>query len=222
MRTRLRVFAAIAALVGWGAPALQLTLTFRTAAESGWGSEGILFSFFGFFANLTVILAAVAFTSLALPDSRAGRLFAQPSVISAVTAAMVLVGLAYSLLLRRTWHREGWEFVADEALYDVMPLLVLAYWWIAVPRGSVHWRDVPRWMAWPVAYLVYVLLRGAATGLYPYNFLSVDAIGYGRAFVNALFALLGFAAIALALVGASTLKKREAAPVASQLTESGS
>lgn len=120
---------------------------------------------------------------------------------------MILVGVAYTLLLRRTWKPQGGQLVADETLQSVMPLLALAYWWFAVPKGAVRWSDIPRSRIYPVGYVAYVIVRGEITGRYPYNFVDVGQLGYGRVLMNATVGLLAFAAIALALVGASALKK---------------
>jgi hypothetical protein len=54
-------------------------------------------------------------------------------------------------------------------------------------------------MALPAAYLIYLGVRGEATGLYPYYFIDVGQLGYARAAVNAvaiaavfLLATIGF------------------------------
>jgi hypothetical protein len=41
-------------------------------------------------------------------------------------------------LLRHLWHPQGWQFIADELLHDVMPLLFLGYWWFCVPKGTLR------------------------------------------------------------------------------------
>ena len=54
------------------------------------------------------------------------------------------------------------------------------------------------------------LVRGALIGRYPYPFIDVGALGYGRVLVNSVGVLLGFILIALILVGAGALKKDRA------------
>ena len=63
--------------------------------------------------------------------------------------SIAVVGLAYSILLRHLWHPEGWQFVADELLHDVMPLLFLAYWWLCVPKGTLRLKHLPLWLIYP-------------------------------------------------------------------------
>jgi hypothetical protein len=207
----LRAFAAIAALVGWGALILQLAVLLRLTIADGRGVSGGIVAYLGFFTILTNILAALTLSApLVAPDSSSGRFLSRAGVNTAVAAAMALVGIAYSLLLRHTWNPQGWQLVADEALHDVMPVLFLTHWWFRVPKGAVRWTDIPRWCAYPIGYLLYALVRGALIGRYPYPFIDVGALGYRRVLVNSVGLLLGFTLIALILVGAGALKKDRA------------
>ena len=205
---RLRAFAAISALIGWGALILQLYLLLRLTVADGRGVIVGIVNYLGFFTILTNILVALALSvPLVVPNSSLGRFFSRPGVITAVAAAIAQVGIIYSLLLRHTWNPQGWQFVVNELLHDVMPILFLIYWWFAVPRGAVRWRDIPLWCAYPLGYLLYVLARGELIGRYPYTFIDVGALGYGRVLVNAAGLLVAFTLPALILMGAGALKK---------------
>ncbi|MEZ5420482.1 MAG: Pr6Pr family membrane protein [Vicinamibacterales bacterium] len=62
-----------------------------------------------------------------------------------------------------------------------------------------------RWLAYPVAYLAYALTRGSVDGWYPYFFIDVAAIGYGRALTNAALLsggmlVAGYAVVALVVL----------------------
>jgi hypothetical protein len=201
----LRVLAVIAALVGWGTLVLQFyLLVFASGREVGVG----IVNFFGFFTILTNILAALALTvSLLRPNSSLGRFFSRPGVVTAVAAAIAMVGVGYSLLLRHSWKPQGWQLVADEGLHDVVPVLFLIYWWFTVPKGAVRWTDIPRWCVYAVVYILYVLVLGERIGRYPYHFMDPGTIGYGRVLVNAVALVLAFAVIGVILVGASALKR---------------
>ena len=161
----LRAFAPIPALIGWGALILQLYLLLRLTVADGRGVSGGIVAYLGFFTILTNILAALALSApLVVPDATLGRFFSRPGVNTAVAAAIVLVGAAYSLFLRHTWNPQGWQLVADEALHDVMPVLFLIYWWFAVPKGAVRWTDIPHWCVYRVGYLLYALVRARSSG----------------------------------------------------------
>lgn len=210
---RLRAFATITALTGWGVLILQCYLLLRLTVADGRGVSGGIVAYLGYFTILTNILAALALSApLVSRNSSLGRFFSGGSVISAVAAAMAMVGGAYSLLLRHLWNPQGWQLVADEGLHDLMPIAFLIYWWFAVPRGAVRLADIPRWCMYPIAYLLYAMARGALIGSYPYPFIDVGVLGYGRVLLNALGLLLGFALIAIVLVGAGALKGESAHP----------
>ena len=51
-----------------------------------------------------------------------------------------------------------------------------------------------------VGYLVYALVRGTVAGVYPYPFIDVGALGYGRTAINAAGVTLGFSFVAALLV----------------------
>jgi hypothetical protein len=81
-----------------------------------------------------------------------------------------------------------------------MPVLFVVYWWIAVPANAVGWRNLPRWLLYPIAYVLYVILRGAFTGVYPYPFIDAGVLGYPHALLNAFAILCGFTVIGVVLL----------------------
>jgi hypothetical protein len=98
------------------------------------------------------------------------------------------------------------QLLADEALHDVMPILFLIYWWFAIPVDVIRWTDLPKWVLYPIGYVVYTLVRGRLAGHYPYPFLDPVALGYGRVFVDALGLLAIFWVMAGLLLGARRLQ----------------
>ncbi|OLF51700.1 Pr6Pr family membrane protein [Pseudomonas chlororaphis] len=197
-----RLFSALAALLGWTGLTIQLYLILHLRWTVEASLLGGLINFFSFFTVLSNTLVAVVLTcALNLRSSRGQRFFLQPWVIGGIATSILVVGLAYSLLLRHLWHPQGWQLVADELLHDVMPLLFLAWWWCCVPKGCLRARHVAGWVLYPLLYFAYVLLRGHVLGLYPYPFVDVDKLGYAQVFMNALGILAGFVLVALLLVG---------------------
>jgi hypothetical protein len=113
------------------------------------------------------------------------------------------------VLLRHLWSPEGFQFVADELLHDVMPVLFLIYWWRYVPKGTLRFKHIGAWVIYPLVYFAYVLLRGHLLGQYQYPFIDVATLGYPQVFVNAGGILAGFVLTALAVLGLDrTLKSQ--------------
>lgn len=198
-----RRYTLITACLGWTGLAIQLYLVLIARWADDASLTGGLVRFFSFFTVWTNTLVAVALTCAFMNrDSPAQRFFRLPVVCGGIAASIVLVGLAYNVLLRHLWQPEGWQWIADELLHDVMPLAFVLYWWLYVPKGVLQLRHVVLWMLYPVVYFSYVLLRGSYIGDYMYPFINVGNIGYVEAFTNAGGILLGFIVIALGVLGA--------------------
>ncbi len=201
-------YVAAAALAGWVGLAIQQYLIFYSRWEAGARLLGGLINFFSFFTVLTNTLAAVVLSyALIRRDCAARRFFLAPSVSSGIAVSIVVVGLAYSLLLRHLWQPEGFQFIADELLHDVMPVLFVIYWCWSVPKGSLRLKHIGAWVIYPLIYFAYVLLRGDLLGQYQYPFIDVGTLGYPQVFVNAGGILAGFVLVALAVVGLDKLIK---------------
>jgi len=192
----------IAAVLGWFALILQLYVILMSRWQGDKSLLGGVDIFFSYFTVLTNILVAIVLTCAATSgDSPLRRFFLKPTVQTGVAAAIVLVGLAYSLLLRNTWNPEGLQWVADELLHDVMPVLFVVYWWCCVRKGTLRLWDGLPWAIYPVVYFAYVLLRGHLIGVYPYPFFDVDKLGYPQVFINAGQILLGVLLVSGGLIG---------------------
>ncbi|TDK53902.1 Pr6Pr family membrane protein [Pseudomonas moraviensis] len=190
------------AVLGWAGLAIQLYLILFARLSIGASLLGGLVSFFSYFTILTNTLVATVLTcAVSERQSAARRWFLQPWVSSGIAVSIAVVGLAYSILLRHLWHPEGWQFVADELLHDVMPLLFLGYWWCCVPKGTLRLRHLPLWLIYPLVYFIYALLRGHLLGAYAYPFIDVAVLGYPQVLANAGGILVGFVLVGLLIIG---------------------
>ena len=190
------------AVLGWAGLAIQLYLILFARLSIGASLLGGLVSFFSYFTILTNTLVATVLTcAVTERESAARRWFLQPWVSSGIAVSIAVVGLAYSILLRHLWHPEGWQFVADELLHDVMPLLFLGYWWCCVPKGTLRLRHLPLWLIYPLVYFIYALLRGHLLGAYAYPFIDVAVLGYPQVLANAGGILVGFVLVGLLIIG---------------------
>lgn len=190
------------AVLGWAGLGIQLYLIFFARLSVGASLLGGLVSFFSYFTVITNTLVAVVLTCAVTDrESAARQWFVQPRVSSGIAVSIAVVGLAYSILLRHLWHPQGWQFIADELLHDVMPLLFLAYWWLCVLKGTLRLKHLPLWLIYPLVYFAYALLRGHLLGAYAYPFIDVALLGYPQVFVNAGGILLGFVLMALLVIG---------------------
>lgn len=186
-----------AALLGWATLGIQ----FYQNCQAAGSLLGGLDVFFSYFTVLSNILEALVLTcAVTSGDSTARRFFLLPSVQGGTLVSVVLVAAVYNLLLRVPWSTEEFQWVPDELMHDVMPVLFLFYWWFYVTKGLLQWRYVRPWVIYLLVYFVCILVRGRLTDSYPYPFIEVGALGYSRAFINAGAVLLGFVWVSLAVI----------------------
>jgi hypothetical protein len=195
----MRVYAAVGALLGWFALALQLYLMLVQSLVPE--RLGTVITFFSFFTILTNILTASVFTAVAFqPKHGWGKWLSRPSVQAATAVYIAIVGMVYQLLLRQLWNPQGAQWVADVLLHSMVPVGYVVYWLLFAPRAGLSWKDSVTWLIYPGVYLVYVLARGAVSGLYPYPFVDVNVLGYGGVLARSGLLMLVFLGMGLLVV----------------------
>ena len=179
------------AITGWFALVVQLYLIVHHLSQSSGFLHSVTnyFSFFTIESNLLVAICCTAI--LVRPGSGMGKWFSSAKVQSAIAVYIVIVGFVYTLLLRKLWNPQGWQLVADTLLHDVIPVLYVLFWIFFVPKGNLQYKNAFNWLSFPLAYVLYTMIRGAITNWYPYPFLRVTDLGYGQVVVTIL--ILAFA-----------------------------
>jgi hypothetical protein len=175
---------------------LQFFITIPMSMDAGRSLPGSVVFYFSFFTILTNIAAVLVHISLLSPAGYAWLpAFAGPKVRAGTAVSITLVFIVYVTMLARLWAPEGLFLVCDILLHYVTPLLFVLWWLLDGTDGSTRWADIPFWMLYPVAYLVYALARGRIAGEVPYPFLDVATNGVAgvaisAALVTALFLVL--------------------------------
>lgn len=175
---------ATGAIITWFAVVFQFYLIIINRVAS---IPETIIRFFSFYTVLTNILVAVYFaTVLVKPISRFGHFFSLPSVATAIALYILIVGLIYNVILRFLWQPQGLQLVVDELLHTVVPLFFIFYWMIFVRKSELKWKNIFSWLIYPMVYLIFIFLRGAFSGYYPYPFIKVNAIGWSKALLNSV------------------------------------
>jgi hypothetical protein len=187
-------------LIGLAALGLQVSLTIPQALENGRSLPEALVFFFSYFTILTNILAVFCYAALlSRGESGVLRFFRDPRVVSGVLVYIIIVGLIYFTILRHTWTPEGLWKIADESLHYVAPVFFALHWLFFLRKGETGAWQLLLWQIFPLAYLAYVMTRGALTGTYPYPFIDAAALGYPTAIRN-IAMMIGFFVLMSALV----------------------
>lgn len=196
-----KIFAGAIAVVGWLALILQLMLAMTNPIDPEPGAAERFIRFFSYFTVLTNIVVAVTTTATAFfPTAKIGRFAARPTVQAAVAVYISIVGIVYSLFLRSVWEPQGWQAVADHALHDVIPMAYVLYWLTLAPKSGIAWIEPLKWLSYPLVYMAYSLIRGAAAAWYPYWFVDVTQLGYAKALTNAALVLAAFVIVGAVFV----------------------
>ena len=198
-----QIYLVIVAIVGWFALILQFYLMIQNRKVS---IPETTIRFFSFYTILTNILIALYSTFLLLkPDSGWGKYFSRPSVATAITIYILVVGITYNLILRQIWNPQGWDKVADELLHLAIPILFLVYWLIFVPKGTLKSGNVFPWLIYPLVYFIWTMIFGTLSGFYPYFFIDVNELGFGKVLLNSGVLTSGFLLLSLLFVGLDRL-----------------
>jgi hypothetical protein len=187
-----RFFAGIIALVA----SVGLAVQFDASSAHAGPPLATMWSMLRYFTILTNLALAITFTGVAL--GRPG--FGSPSILGGVTLAILLVGVIFSLLLSGAANPVGIGRISNFLMHYVTPILTPLFWLAFAPKGVLRRHDPLIWAIFPLGYLAYALLRGRIEGHYPYSFMDVALIGWGRTGINAAFISVGFMAVAYMVI----------------------
>jgi hypothetical protein len=158
----------------------------------GRGTAANFFSFFTIEANIRTV---VVFLVGGLLDPRTTR---WAYFRGAVTLYMVITGIVYAGLLSNVdvQLQSPWT---NAVLHKVLPLLLLADWVFFPPWARVSAAKAQAWLAFPLAYFAYSLVRGPFAHFYPYPFLDPRPHGYEHVIGYAIVLAVGMAVLAFAV-----------------------
>lgn len=167
-------------------------------------------NFFTFFTILSNLLAM----GVLLEGGRRMLTGAPPVPDMIRGAAVVYMTVTYIVfaILLRDLQEELQTHVAwvDSVLHRVMPIAVMADWLIEPPHTPITFRRaaIP-WLAFPLVWTAFTLVRGAIDGRYPYPFLDPANGGYGvvALYCVAIFGLF-LAVIWLTAAAGTALRER--------------
>jgi hypothetical protein len=90
-----------------------------------------------------------------------------------VVLYMSMTGVVYAVLLAPVAADVGltakW---VDTIVHVIAPIVVLADWFLSPPERMPSLSDIPKWLVFPVAWLIYSFIRGGLVDWYPYPFID--------------------------------------------------
>ena len=194
-----RPFLLVIALLGWFALIIQLYININSKLNPLSETITRYFSYFTLDTNLLVALCS-SFILLS-PASRPGKFFSRQTTQAAIVLYIMVVGIVYNIILRFIWDPPGLQAVADELLHLVIPVLFSVYWLLFVQKNELKWKHTFMWMLYPFIYGVFILLRGNASGFYPYPFIDMNILGLNKTLINVAGFVLVFLFGGLLFIG---------------------
>lgn len=170
-----------------------------------WSRGADTLSYFTIWSNAVV---AIALGLLAWRPSRSGpvvRVLRLDSVLMITITALV-----YAVLLAPTDVVTGWSRLTNPWLHMLTPALTVLVWLAYGPRGWITRRTLVAALTIPVAWIVWMLVRGTVIGAYPYAFLNVAEHGYAAVLATLAQILVLGLAIGAAYGGLDALLRRRA------------
>ncbi len=149
-------------------------------------------NYFSFFTIESNLFATIVFFAGAMKVWRGDKPATSFDMLrGAATLFMTMTGIIYSLLLAGTDVQTPLPWV-NAVLHYIFPVVVLIDWLVVPAMKRISVKQSLVWLVFPVAYLIYSLVRGAITSWYPYPFLNVQQHGYIAVAVNAVFVAAAF------------------------------
>lgn len=171
-------------------------------------------NFFSFFTIESNLFAAGLLLYLGLRGSDAGVNQGRLDLIrGAATLYMGTTGVVYGLLLSGyTAELDTAVIWVNNVVHRIMPVVMVVDWIIDPPRTVLTLRRALVWLVFPLAYLVYTLVRGPVVDWYPYPFLNPDwpdGGGYPGVAVASVGVALGVVTFSWVVVRVGEWRRRE-------------
>ncbi len=133
--------------------------------------------FFAFFTIISNLFGATLFLVLAL-RWRAERTPTQDILRGASVVYLTVTFIVVVLLLSGDDLQVAVQWV-DFVVHKLFPVVVVIDWILDPPITRLTMRHGLVWLAYPLVWLGFTLIRGAIDGWYPYPFLDPANGGYG-------------------------------------------
>lgn len=156
-------------------------------------------NFFSYFTVVSNLLVVIVFASLAARPGLAHDVrFLTPRGFA--TLGISLTGLVYAVLLAPTSADVDVSLRwVDFIVHTLAPLVGLADWIVDRPRVRPPLATAASWLAFPIVWLLYTIIRGAVTDWYPYPFLDPDLESVGSIVITCVAITVVFVVMAAGL-----------------------
>lgn len=148
-----------------------------------------MISYYTGMSNLMVLLVFIGYTAVTIVDlvkkGLKGASTPCPWLKGATTLIILVTFLIYHFILAR--NKFDWQIykIGNLLVHYIVPLMVSVDWLLFDAKGKRPWWHPLSWLAFPVAYFIFTVIRAQVGGWfpgkiftrYPYPFINVDRLG---------------------------------------------
>jgi hypothetical protein len=170
---------------------------------------GRIFNMFCVFTVQSNTLVGVTTLMLALQPDRRSTSFRAARLAGLV--GIVVTFIVYHAAISHLLELDGWALAADNLLHTVVPVLAVVGWLLYGPRGMTSARIAVLAAVFPICWMAFTLVRGPIVNWYPYHFIDVDKLGYGKVAINSVWIAVLFLGLSAAATALDARLRRAAA-----------
>ena len=132
------------------------------------------FAYFTIQSAMINIVVMIVGGIMAMTMERDTRLYT--AIRASVFSYAIVTGVVYNLLLRDIPNDDGYMAPVwpNEALHVWIPIYIALDWLLSPGRARIAWSTLWLAVSYPLIWVGVTMLRGAATGWYPYPFLEPE------------------------------------------------
>ncbi len=160
------------------------------------------FSYFTIQSSLMNVVVLIVAGLVALRHANDTRLLT--SVRAAIVSYAVVTGAVYNALLRNI-PNTGFEGIRwpNDVIHVVIPIYIAVDFLVVPGRARLDWRALWVAVSYPLVWLGFTIVRGLATGWFPYPFLQPGGPGGWGSVIAYILGITAFivsiAAVAIAV-----------------------
>lgn len=197
----MKILVLLTSVLGFIGLAIQFYFSIPRRLAQGHSIAYAVNYYFSYFTILTnTFIAILLFCYVLSPDSKLSLWFKKTSNNAAIALYIFIVSLIYYTLLLNNHPLEFYESMATHILHAIVPTAYLLLWFFRLRKGNLKYTDSLKWIAFPLVYFIYILIRGAIVDAYPYFFINVTKLGYPIVLLYAAGILLIFLIVGLSIV----------------------
>ena len=199
MKRKMALFIVIIGTLG-----ILFTLIFHvldnpaTPLASGLG----IFKYFTILSNLIVVIYFWLLFSLKLDKSEVFNKW-----FGGVTVYITITGMVFVIILQNGFQQIGFDKIGSIICHYIMPILTVGFLIYYRKEYKFCFKDIFIWIAFPILYIIFVLIRGSITNDYIYPFFELNSLGIGLFSIYLLAIVTFFGILSTGLVYLTAQKK---------------